>query len=322
MLRYVIKRLLMMIPVVFGVTFLVFTMLYFTPGDPAVNALGATSTEEQREAWREERGLNDSFLVRFGNYCRDVFLRGDFGKSYSGDRSISQEIATRLPVSAQLALLTILVDFLIGTPVGIISAVKRYTLLDNVLMVLTLVLVSMPAFWIGLELSIIFSLRLGLLPASGLYGPEYYILPVVSLALGGISSAARMTRSCMLDVINADYMVTARAKGVHEGVIIFRHGFRNALIPIITQIGGAAASMIGGALITEIVFSIPGMGTYMVNSIKAKDYPVVLGCVVVLAIFASIILLLTDLCYALVDPRIRAQFSARKKGKVRVAKES
>ena len=313
MIRYILRRLLMLIPVVLGVTFLVFTLLHFTPGDPAVNALGATSTEEARQAWREERGLNDPFFVQFANYCKEVFLHGNFGRSYSGNRSISDEIKSRLPISASLALMAILIDFLVGTPIGIISAVKRYSALDNILMLLALFMVSMPGFWIGLELSIIFALKLRLLPASGLYGPQYFILPVISIALGGVSAAARMTRSCMLDVIGSDYMVTARAKGVSEKVIILKHGLKNALIPIITQIGGAAAGMIGGAMITEIVFSIPGMGTYMTNAIQSRDYPVVLGCVVVLSFLACIILLITDLAYAFVDPRIRAQFGGGKK---------
>lgn len=318
MAKYIGKRLLMIIPVVLGVTLLVFTLLYFTPGDPAVQALGSTATPEALDAWREARGLNAGYFPRLFKYLSSVFLHGDFGRSYIGNRVITDEIVARLPVSASLALLAILVNVLIGTPVGIISAVKRYTALDNILMFLTLLLVSMPAFWIALELSIVFALKLRLLPASGLYGPKYYILPVIAMALGGIASTARMTRSCMLDVITQDYVETAKAKGVSGRDIIFKHELKNALIPIITQIGNAAAASIGGALIIEVVFAIPGMGTLMMTSITNRDYPVILGCVIVLSILSSLILLITDLCYAMVDPRIKAQFGGgrrQKKGK-------
>ncbi len=311
MFRYTLKRLLMLIPIVFGVTFIVFALLYFTPGDPSVQVLGATATEEQRTEWRDERGLNDPFFTQFFNYCDQVFLHGDLGTSYSG-RSISDELKTRFPISAKLAVLAIIFDFIFGTPLGILSAVKRYTWQDNLLMTLALLFVSIPAFWLGIELSVIFALKLRLLPPSGLYGAKYYILPVVTLAISGVANAARMTRSCMLDVISQDYITTARAKGVNETDITYKHALKNALIPVITQIGGAAAAMIGGAVVIELVFSIPGMGSYIATAIKARDYPIVLGSVVVLSIFSSLILLLTDLAYAAVDPRIKAQFSTKK----------
>ena len=312
MLRYVLKRLLALIPIVLGVTFIVFTLLYFSPGDPAVQALGATATEEQRNEWRDAQGLNDPFFKQFFNYCEKVFLHGDLGTSYSSGQSISRELITRFPISAKLALFAIIFDFVFGTPIGILSAIKRYTWQDNLLMVIALIFVSIPQFWLGLELSVIFALRLRLLPPGGLYGAKYYILPVVTLAISGVASAARMTRSCMLDVISQDYITTAKAKGVSEQGITYKHALKNALIPVITQIGGAAAAMIGGAVVIELVFSIPGMGSYISSAIKAQDYPVVLGSVVVLSVFSSLILLVTDLAYAAVDPRIKAQFSGGK----------
>ncbi len=316
MWKYILRRLLLMIPVLLGVTFIVFMLLHAVPGDPAVNVLGATSTEEQRYEWREERGLNAPVLVQYVRYIKQIVIDHDFGRSYSGNRRIGEEIANRFPVSFRLAIYALIINVIFGTLIGIVSAIKRYTAVDNITMFLALLLVSMPGFWLGLELSIIFALKLRILPASGLYGFKYYILPVVSMALGGLASTARMTRSCMLDVINADYIVTAKAKGASVGKIVFHHELRNALIPVITGIGGAAAHMMGGSTITEIVFSIPGMGSYLMTAINARDYPVVLAIVLVLSAVTSIVLLITDLCYAAVDPRIRAEFAGKgKKGR-------
>ena len=316
MWKYILRRLLLMIPVLLGVTFIVFMLLHAVPGDPAVNVLGPQATEEMRKEWRDERGLNDPVLVQFVRYVKQVVIDHNFGKSYSGNRDIGTEIKNRFPISFRLAIYALIINVIFGTLIGIVSAIKRYTAIDNIAMFLALLLVSMPGFWLGLELSIIFALKLRILPASGLYGFKYYILPVVSMALGGLASTARMTRSCMLDVINADYIVTAKAKGASTQKIIFHHELRNALIPVITGIGGAAAAMMGGSTITEIVFSIPGMGSYLMTAINARDYPVVLAIVLVLSATTSLILLVTDLAYAFFDPRIRAEFAGKgKKGK-------
>lgn len=308
MLQFILKRILMMIPVLLGVTLIVFSLLHFAPGDPATLALSLNATEDDKEEWREENGLNDSFLVQFGRYCYNVFFKLDFGKSYATNRSISAEIIARLPKTLTIAFLAVFLGQFVGIPIGILSAVKQYSWQDNLVMVLALVGVSMPPFWSGLMLSIIFSLKLGWLPATGLYSPIYYILPTVTIALSGMATTARMTRSCMLDVIRQDYITTARAKGVSERTIITRHALKNAMVPIITQMGMGVCMLLGGAMVTEIVFAIPGIGTYMVNSIKSLDYPAVLGSVLMVAFTASVVLLLVDLCYAFVDPRIRGQY--------------
>jgi len=315
MLRYILKRLLWTIPVILGVTFIVYALLDMAPGDPATLVLSVDATEEQRDAWREENGLNDPFLVQFGRYCYRVVTEFDFGNSYTTKRSVGDEIAARLPKTMLVALLGVALGQLIGIPVGILSAVKQYSWQDNLFMVLALLGVSVPAFWSGLMLSILFALKLRWLPASGLYGPEYYILPTITLSLAGMGSTARMTRSCMLDVIRQDYITTARAKGVSERTVIFRHALKNALVPIITQTGMGVCALMGGAMITEIVFSIPGIGTYMVNSIKGMDYPCILGSVITVSICTSIILLIVDLAYAFVDPRIKAQYQSGRKAK-------
>ena len=317
MWRYILKRLLWMIPVILGGIFIVFSLLQLTPGDPARVTLGTEASEERLEEWREEHGLNKSFFAQYVDYVRKVVTKLDFGNSYTTNRPILDEISARLPKSLTIAFLAILVMTILGVPVGIISALHPYTWKDNVLMTGALVLVSMPGFWLGLMLSILFALKLGWLPASGLYGPVYYILPVSSLALQQTASIARLTRSCMLDVIGQDYIVTAKAKGVAPKSITYKHALRNALIPIITSLGGSSCMLLGGSMITETVFSIPGMGTMIVNAIKGRDYPSVLGAVLALSICSSVILLISDLAYAFVDPRIKAQYSSggRKKKK-------
>lgn len=315
MLRYIAKRLLWMIPVLLGVTLIVFVLLKLTPGDPSAVALSFNATEEEREAWREARNLNDPLIVQYGKYVYDVFFNLDFGTSYVTNRPISEEIAARLPKTMLLAALALVLGQGLGIPVGVISAVKQYSWQDNVTMILSLLLISMPPFWSGLMLSMLFALKLKLLPATGFYGPIYWILPSVTLALVGIAQAARMTRSCMLDVIRQDYITTARAKGLSERKVINKHALKNAMIPILTQTGIAACTLLGGAIVIEMVFSVPGIGTYMVNSIKSMDYPSILGCVLVVAFCASVILLLVDLCYAFVDPRIFSQYSAKKASK-------
>lgn len=312
MIQFVLKRLLMMIPVLLGVTFIVFSLLHLAPGDPATLALSLNATEEDKEIWRAENGLDDPFIVQFGRYCYNVFLKLDFGKSYATNRSISAEIFSRLPKTMTIGFIAVFLGQFVGIPIGILSAVKQYSWQDNLVMVIALIGVSMPPFWSGLMLSIIFALKLGWLPATGLYGPIYYILPTVTIALSGMATTARMTRSCMLDVIRQDYIVTARAKGVSERTVISKHALKNAMVPIITQMGMGFCMVVGGAMVTEAVFAIPGIGSYMVNSIKSMDYPAVLGSVLAVAFTASIVLLLMDLCYAFVDPRIRSQYKSKR----------
>ena len=312
MLRYIAMRLLWMIPVLVGVTLIVFILLKVTPGDPSTIALDFNATEEERVEWRDARGLNDTIIVQFGTYCYNVFFEFDFGTSYTTNREISEEIKARLPKTILLAGLALLIGQAVGIPIGIMSAVKQYSLQDNVVMILALLGISMPSFWSGLMLSMLFSLKLKLLPATGFYGPIYWILPAVTLSLVGIANAARMTRSSMLDVIRQDYITTARAKGLSEKMVINKHALKNAMVPILTQTGIGACTLLGGAMVIEMVFSVPGIGIYMVNSIKSMDYPAVLGSVLVVAFAASIILLVIDLCYAFVDPRILAHYRSRK----------
>lgn len=309
MWRYILKRLLWMIPVILGVIFIVFSLLQMAHGDPARVALGTDASEERITEWREERGLNRPFLVQYVDYVKGIVTRFDLGTSYTTNKPVAEEIASRLPKSLIITFWAIVVMTVLGVPIGIVSALHPYSWKDNLIMTLALVFVSMPGFWLGLMLSILFALKLHWLPASGLYGVEYYILPVASVSLQQMASIARITRSCMLEVVGQDYIVTARAKGVSSRVITYKHALRNAFIPIITSLGGAGCMILGGSMITETVFAIPGMGTLIVNSIKGRDYPSVLGAVLVLSMCASLFLLLSDLAYAFVDPRIKAQYS-------------
>lgn len=302
-----------MIFVVLGVTFLIFTILYFTPGDPARMILGADATDAEVLALRTEMGLDDPFLVRFFSYVKQVFIDFDLGTSYVNNRSVSSEILSRFPKTFEVAILSVVFAVVIGIPLGIMAAVNQYTWKDNASMVVALLGVSMPHFWVGLMLSLLFALKLGWLPASGFGGIEHLIMPCLSIGLGGAGGIARQTRSSMLEVIRQDYIVTARAKGLKERTVIYVHALRNALIPIITQVGNMLGVQLGGAIVVESVFSIPGLGSYMVSGIKSRDYPAVQGSVLFVSIVFGLVMLLVDIMYAFADPRIKAQYQRKKR---------
>ncbi|MBQ3131918.1 MAG: ABC transporter permease [Clostridia bacterium] len=321
MLRYIGKRIILMIPVLIGVLLIVFTMNYITPGDPARMILGEQATQEAVDQLREEMGLNDPYWVRFGNYVKELVVNGSLGNSYKTKLPVAQEVLNRLPTTITLTFTSLFVAVIIGIPIGIISAVKQNSMVDNVGMVVALIGVSMPAFWLALMLIIVFALNLGWLPGSGWGAFKYMILPSITIGAGSAGGVARMTRSSMLEVIRQDYMRTARAKGQSEGVVITRHAFKNALIPVITQLGIQVGYSIGGAVLTETIFSIPGVGTYMVNAIKARDYMAVQGGVLILALVFCCLNLAVDCFYAFADPRIKAMYSGGSKKKAKAAKQ-
>lgn len=316
MLKYIVKRLLLMIPVILGVTVLVFTMMTFCPGDPAEIILGSTATEADLEALRVELGLNDPFLTRLTNYLGDIFLRFDLGKSWSTNVDIWDSLMERMPRTIALSIITMIMSILVGIPFGIISATHQNKWQDNAFMILALIGVSIPNFWLALLLIIQFSVKWGLLPAMGIGGIQHYILPAISGSAVGIAVCARQTRSSMLDVIRSDYIITARSKGVPEWRVIIQHGLRNGLIPIITMLGTTFGRLLGGTIVIETIFGIPGIGTYIIGAVNNRDYPVVQAGTIFLAIVFSLIMLLVDLLYAVVDPRIRTQFVVSKKKKV------
>lgn len=317
MVRFIAKRIAWLIPVIFGVTFFVFTIMYVTPGDPVRLMLGANATKNQIETQRHELGLDKPYIVRFVNYVKDVVLHFDFGTSYQTKQSVTQQIFIRFTYTLRIALFTVLLAALIGIPLGVLAATHQYSWKDNLSMFGSLFCVSMPGFWFALILVMIFCQKLGWLPSSGISSWKCYILPCVSTALGGAAGIARQTRSSMLEVIRQDYITTARAKGQKEFKVIYGHALKNALIPIIQTVGNIIAFSLGGALIAETIFSIPGMGVYMMNGIAQRDYPVVQGGVIFISIFFCLCMLLVDIVFALVDPRIRSQYQSSSKHKIK-----
>lgn len=309
MLKYVVKRILLLIPVVLGVALLIFVIMSFTPGDPAVIILGENATESQVAALHEKLGLDDPLLVRFWDYIKGIITRFDFGTSYINGREVKQEIIGRFGYTIKIALLSMFFSLAIGVPLGIIAALNHNTWKDNLSMTVALLGISMPTFWFGLVLSIIFALTLRWLPPSGVGGIKNYIMPCLAVSMPGLAGMARQTRSSLLEVIRADYITTARSKGQTKRVITYKHALRNALIPVVTQAGAIFGLLMCGTLVAETVFSIPGLGTYMVTAIKSRDYPAIQGAVIMVSISFSLVMLLVDLLYAVIDPRIRSQFS-------------
>lgn len=309
MIKYIAKRLLLLIPVVLGVALLIFIIMSFTPGDPAVIILGENATAEQVAVLHEELGLNDPLLVRFFNYIKGIVTEFDFGTSYINRRPVRDEILQRFEYTLKIASFSMVFSLGIGIPLGIIAALNRNTWKDNLSTTVALFGMSMPTFWFGLMLSIIFALNLRWLPPSGVGSLKHYIMPCLSVSMPGIAGMARQTRSSMLEVIRADYITTARAKGQTERIITYKHALRNALIPVVTQAGAIFGLLMCGTLVAETVFTIPGLGTYMVTAIKSRDYPAIQGAVIMVSIAFSVVMLLVDLLYAAVDPRIKDQFS-------------
>ena len=307
MSKYVIKRLVMLIPVLIGVTFLVYFIISLSPGDTAAMLAGEDADAATIEALRKELGLDQPVIVQYAKYMINL-LQGDMGNSYKTGRPVTNMIVSCFPNTAKLAFWSILVAVGIALPIGIISATKQYSMFDNVGMVVALIGVATPNFWLGLMMIILFSLNLGWLPSGGNKGWSSYIMPAITLGTGDAALITRMTRSSMLEVIRADYIRTARAKGVPENKVVYQHALRNALIPVVTAIGLQFGSLLGGATLTETVFAWPGIGRSTVDSIKTKDTTQVLGNIVVLTITFSCVNLLVDILYAFIDPRIKAQY--------------
>ena len=312
-----------MIPVLLGISFIIFALMTLAPGDPARLILGEAASMEDVMALREEMGLNDPFLTRYFTYLGNM-LHGDFGNSYMFKIPVFEAIAPLIPSTVKLALGSLFIMVLFGIPIGVLSAVKKYTWIDTVSLMFALFLTSMPAFWLGLMLILLFALQLHWLPAMGVDSLKHYILPCVTLAAGMMANLVRMTRSSMLEVLKQDYIRTARAKGANERVVIYRHALRNALMPIITVVGLNFGSMLGGALVVENVFAMPGLGSLIISSVRMKDTPLVIASVLLVAFFAGVVNLIVDILYAYVDPRIKSQYqmSKRKKKLVKEAAQS
>lgn len=307
MYRFIVKRCLMLIPVMIGVTFVIYFILAMTPGDPALLVAGTDATAQQVAKVREQLGLNDPLITRFFRYVASM-LRGDLGTSYYSSDKVFDLYMKRFPATLVLAFSSIFVATAISIPIGILSAVKHGTLVDNAGMTLALIGVSMPSFWLGLLLIIVFSLKLGWFPSGGFNGLKTVVLPAITCGTFSAALLTRTTRSTMLEALSGDYIRTALAKGVSEKRAVWDHALRNALIPIITVFGLQFGQVMSGAILAETVFSWPGAARLVVDSINRRDLPMVMGAVILTTLFVSVINMVVDIVYAYVDPRIKAQY--------------
>ena len=306
MLFYIIKRILQIIPVIIGVTLILFLLMYVIPEDPARLILQKGATEEALQNLRVKMGIDKPLYVQYWRYMKQL-AKGDLGTSYRYRRPVNSILADHYPNSIKLALAAILIEILIGLIAGIISAVKKYSFWDVLVTVSTTLAVCVPVFWLGMILQVIFGLKLGWLPMSGMGdgGLVYYILPAVTLASVSTAFVARMTRSSMLEVMSNDYITTAYAKGLSNFKVIGKHALKNALIPVVTLIGLDLGALMGGAILTETVFSWPGVGRTIYLAILQRDAPVVIGGTLVLVLIFVFLNLIVDIIYAWLDPRIR-----------------
>lgn len=307
MYRYVLKRLLMLIPVILGVILLIFIVMDLAPGDPVLMIASPEATEEELEALRVQMGLDKGLIFRYVAYVKNM-IRGNLGTSYTTKRPVMDVYLERLPETVKLAIGAVMIAVFISIPLGIIAAVKQNTWADSLSMIVALIGVSMPSFWLGLLLMLAFSLTLHWFPSGGTGGLEHLVLPSVTLAMSLTAVMTRTTRSSMLDVLRSDYLRTARAKGVDEDKVVLKHAFKNALIPIITIFGSQFSYVLGGAVLVETIFSYPGVGKMVVDAIGNRDIPSVTGGIVMTTIIVTCVNLLIDLLYAFVDPRIKGQY--------------
>jgi len=309
MAKYVLKRLLLMIPTLLSVAFAIFGLMSLTEIDPGRLLLGDAASQADVDAKNHEFGLDKPVPVQFFDYIKNIIFHGDFGKSWFSQKTVGAEILNRVPMSVKLALLAMLCSVIVGVPLGILSAVKQYTFIDTFARLFAMIFAAFPSFWMGLMLLLVFSLRLGWLPTTGAETLAHFVLPVIALGVPHAASLLRLTRSSMLETIRADYIRTARAKGVPNAVVITKHALRNALLPIITQCGMTFGAMLGGSVVTEKVFAMPGIGTKLVDSIKQCDVPLVVGSCLLISAMYSLVMLAVDLLYAFVDPRIKAKYT-------------
>lgn len=307
MKAYIIKRILIVLPMILGVTFIVFTIMSFTPGDPGRLILGMNAPQIEVDILNDELGYNDPFLLRYVNYIFNA-LRGDFGLSYRSTRPVFLEIFANFNATVTLAVYGTLFAIIIGIPLGIYSAVKQYSVVDISTTIIAMMFASVPGFWLALMMILFFSLRLGWLPPSGVDGIANYVMPIAVIALPSAAINSRLTRTTMLESIRQDYVRTARSKGIPESVVIWKHAFRNAMLPLIVTMITSFGISLGGTVLIESVFSIPGVGSLILTSIRQKDIPVVMASTIFLATIYCIFVLIADIILAYVDPRVKSVF--------------
>ena len=305
--KYILKRILILIPTIIGVSFVVFSLLYLSPGDAALASAGPNAPKETVEILRDKMGLNDPFLIQYGRFLKNLIFHFDLGTSYQSKTPVIEKILRVFPNTLKLAGVSLIFAIISGIILGIIAGINKNNIIDSLISFAGMIGLAMPIFWSGLLLIIIFSSKLKLLPASGFSSWRHMILPVLALGIQTSSSIMRMTRSSMIEVLDKDYIRTARAKGLKKSRIIFIHALKNAMIPIITTIGLQAGGLLGGSILTETVFSISGIGRLVVDSVKTRDYPVILGGVMFIALVYSIISIIVDILYGFLNPQIKME---------------
>lgn len=313
MWKYVLKRLGWTLIIMLCVTILIFTITYFIPGDPARTMLGSLATASDVANLRAKLGLDKSYLAQLGDYLYNLIFHLDFGISWTYQVPVVEELFHRMPLTLLIGGCAMVIQVLLGIPLGVYAATHQGKWQDYASIGISMVLISLPDFWVALMLIVLFSVNLEILPAYGIDNWTCFIMPIIATAISGIAMNARQARSAMLEVFRADYITTARAKGQEEKKVIWRHMFPNAMMPIITIVVGGLTRIVGGAAVIENIFSIPGVGQYMLNGINSMDFPVIRGSVIVLSLFSALSVLLMDLVYAMVDPRIKAQYASGKR---------
>lgn len=325
MLKYIVRRLLLIIPVLLGAIIIIFTINHFSTTNPAMIKLGLTAATnpELLAEMEHDMGLDRPYIVQLGSYIWDL-CHGDLGDSYVYAKTVGELLASRIPNTLKISIGAMIIAVALGIPLGLISALHQNSIIDYITSILAILLNAIPGFLVAVVLMQAFGVSLKWLPVSGADSWRHFILPIVASSVGSLAQNARMTRSSVLEVIRQDYVRTARAKGIDEGTVISRHVLKNALIPILTTVGNGLGAAMAGSILVELIFQIPGMGTLINQSINNKDFITVQGCVVICAIVVSVMNLLTDLAYAAVDPRIKAQYSTgnKKKGSEKASKEA
>lgn len=309
--KYILNRLIWLIVTVLVTAFIIFTLLYFTPGEPARYLLGNSASDAELAQMTAKLGLDQPYLVQLGRYMYDTFIRFDFGTSWIYGVPVFQEMGNRLPYTLLIGIVAMVFNVIVGLFLGIFAGTHEGKWQDSVTMTISMVFVSCPDFWVALMMVLLFTSKLGWLPAQGIDSWKCFIMPVITASLAGIAVNARQTRSSILEVFRADYITTARAKGQTEHKVVYNHMLPNALMPVITSLGGGLSRIVAGVTVIESVYSIPGVGMYLLTGVNNRDYPVVRSSVLFFAVWATIAMLIVDLLYAYIDPRIKAKFASK-----------
>ncbi len=309
--RYILKRFLLLIPVLLVASFMIFGLMTLAPGDPGSAILGPGAEPEEIEAYNHQVGFDRPFLVRYGSFMKNLLLHGDFGISYRSKQPVMKDILVRMPVTVTLSLLCVFTSAAVGIPLGVLAGVRYGKMWDTLPTSMAMVIPAIPGFWLGMMLMYVFAFRLDLVPSFGVETPLGFILPVLANSAAGASRLQRYTRNSMIDILQSDYVRTARAKGAKERAVIWKHAMRNGLLPVITSMGNTLGIMMGGAIVMESLFSLPGLGTLTLTALKMRDTPTVVAAALFVAVLFNTILVLTDVVIAFLDPRVKARYAKK-----------